>query len=139
MQSWQKLTKGKEGSILPRNWWTSLNCLLNLVNFKTNLFKLNLYFISRGFCEISRISPKITNIFVYVSVTSSKVVTERKIIALRVKNVTLRVPQRSNASSYDPLFFKLIISERLFCCSCYSITFTKIFLQSAYSFFSVLN
>ena len=82
MQSWQKLTKGKEGSILTKNWWTSLNCLLNLINFKTNLFKLNLYFISRGFCVISRISPKITKIFVYVSVTSSKLVIDRKIIRI---------------------------------------------------------
>ena len=146
MQSWQKLTKGEQGSILTKNWWTPLNCLLNLLNFKTNLFKLNLHFISRGFSVISQISPKITKIFVYVWATSSKLVIERKIIRivfpkslvwLQKNNVTLRLPQRSNTSSYNSLFFKLIISERLFCCSFYY--FYKIFLQSIYTFYSILN
>ena len=82
MQSWQKLTKGEQGSILTKNWWASLNCLLNLLNFKTNLFKFNLHFISRGFSVISQISPKITKIFVYVWATSSKLVIERKIIRI---------------------------------------------------------
>ena len=137
-----KSNKGGRGFNFDQKLVDIIKLPANFNQFKTNLFKLNLQFISQRFCEISRISPKITKIFVYVWVTSSKLVIELKIIRIVfpksigvTKDATLRVPQRSNASSYNPLFFKLIISERLFCCSCCSITFKKVFYSQFTHFF----